>query len=190
VPPKSDRSSHSAKPQAFWIESLKTVGMSMMLAFGVRTFAAQAYYIPSGSMEPTLQIDDKIMVDKVSYRLRLPSRGDIVVFQPPQSAIKECGASNTHDVWVKRVIGLPGDKVEVKNRKVLVNDSSLSERYLAQKPSYQWGPAVVPKNSYLVLGDNRQNSCDGHYWGFLPQERLLGRAFVRYWPLNRAGVLK
>ncbi len=140
--PKSKRINHSAKPQAFWVESLKTVGMSIMLAFGVRTFAAQAYFIPSGSMEPTLQIDDKIMVDKVSYHLRLPSRGDIVVFQPPESAITECGASNTHDVWVKRIIGLPGDKVEVKDKKVLVNGYSLSESYIAQKPSYI-NPAII-----------------------------------------------
>lgn len=189
MPPKSGRKHRSPSPQAFWVEGLKTVGMSLMLAFGVRTFAAQAYFIPSGSMEPTLQIDDKILVDKVSYRFRLPSRGEIVVFQPPARAITECGATNTHDVWIKRVIGLPGDKVEVKNRQVLVNGRSLSERYIARKATYQWGPVIVPKGSYLVLGDNRQNSCDGHYWGFLLKDRIVGRAVVRYWPLTRTGIL-
>jgi signal peptidase I len=188
--PKSNRKRQPSKPQKLWIEGLQTIGMSLLLAFGVRTFAAQAYFIPSGSMEPTLQIDDKIMVDKVSYRFKLPQRGDIVVFQPPERVIAECGAPNTHDAWIKRVIGLPGDKVEVKGRRVLVNNHSLSESYIAQKPAYQWGPAIVPQGSYLVFGDNRNNSCDGHTWGFLPQNRLIGHAFIRYWPLNRVGALK
>jgi signal peptidase I len=186
--PQSKRRNSSTKSESVWIESLKTVGMSVMFAFGLRTFAAQAYYIPSGSMEPTLQIDDKIVVDKVSYHFRLPRRGEIVVFQPPELAIRQCGALNTHDAWVKRIIGIPGDKVEVQNHQVLINEHLVRESYISQRPSYKWGPAIVPKGSYLVLGDNRQNSCDGHYWGFLPQDRLVGRAFVRYWPPARFGV--
>ncbi len=187
---KSNRKKQPSKPQKLWIEGLQTIGMSLLFAFGIRTFAAQAYFIPTGSMEPTLQIDDKIMVDKVSYRFKLPQRGDIVVFQPPKRAIAECGAPNPHDAWIKRVIGLPGDKVEVKDRQVLVNNRSLSEGYIAQQPAYQWGPKIVPQGSYLVFGDNRNNSCDSYTWDFLSQDRLIGHAFVRYWPLDRVGALK
>lgn len=140
-------------------------------------------------MEPTLQINDRLMVDKLSYRFKSPQRGDIVVFTPPKAALAACGVpQNSNDSWVKRAIGLPGDKVEVKGETVYVNDRPLQEPYIASKPQYQLKIAVPP-NTYLVLGDNRNNSCDGHVWGFLPRNQIIGRAFVEYWPLNRIGGL-
>lgn len=152
---------------------------------GVRTFVAEARYIPSGSMEPTLQINDKLIVDKISYDFSSPHRGDIIVFNPT----KILQAENYHDAFIKRIIGLPGEKVAVKNGKVYINESPLKENYIEAKPNYQWGPVVVPANSYLVLGDNRNNSYDSHYWGFVPRNKIVGRAILRFWPLNRIGEI-
>jgi signal peptidase I len=188
--PKRNQNLQQPNSENFWLEGFKTIGLSLFLAFGIRTFAAGAYFIPSGSMEPTLQINDRLMVDKVSYHFKKPQRGDIIVFWPPDDTIATCGLPRrSPDPWIKRVIGLPGDKIEVKEGYVYINSHPLQENYIAGKPQYLWGPEVVPRNSYLVLGDNRNNSCDGHYWGFVSRDRIVGRATVRFWPLNRIGVL-
>ncbi|PSB21294.1 signal peptidase I [Phormidesmis priestleyi ULC007] len=168
-----------------WFEGLKTIGLSAILAIGIRQFVAEARYIPSGSMLPTLQINDRLIVDKLSYRFNTPQRGDIVVFSPTSTLEKQ----NFHDAFIKRVIGLPGDKVEVKGGRVYVNDQALRENYIEEDPQYQWGPQTVPPGSYLVLGDNRNNSYDSHYWGFVPREKIIGRAIVRFWPPNRVGEI-
>ncbi len=188
--PRPNRNVQPPNHENFWLEALKTVGLSLFLAFGIRAGVAQSFFIPSGSMKPTLQINDRLMVDKLSYHFTNPQRGDIVVFMPPNDATAMCGiAQKSHDAWIKRVIGLPGEKIAVKGGRVYVNAHPLRENYIAQLPQYQWGPVTVPPSSYLVLGDNRNNSCDGHYWGFLPRENLVGRAFIRYWPLERVGQL-
>jgi len=168
-----------------WIEGIKTIGLSLLLAFGIRTFIAEARYIPSGSMEPTLQINDRLIIDKVGYRFGDPERGDIVVFDPTDTLLQQ----NFRDAFIKRVIGLPGETVEVKGGRVFVNGRPLEEDYIAAKPDYQWGPEVVPEAAYLVLGDNRNSSYDSHYWGFVPRDRIIGRAVVRFWPLERAGTI-
>lgn len=167
------------------IEGLKTISLSLLLALGIRTFVAEARYIPSGSMEPTLQINDKLIIDKISYDFSPPQRGDIIVFNPTETLQEE----NFHDAFIKRVIGLPGEKVEVKNGKVYINNKPLTENYIKAKPNYQWGPVVVPANSYLVLGDNRNNSYDSHYWGFVPRNKIVGKAILRFWPINRIGEI-
>jgi signal peptidase I len=187
--PKRKRNSQEPNSENLWIEGLKTIGLSIFLAFGIRTFAAGAYFIPSGSMEPTLEINDRLMVDKVSYHFTKPHRGDIVVFWPPDETIAACGLpQKSDDPWIKRVIGLPGEKVEIKEGRVFINEHPLQENYIAGKPKYVWGPEVVPKDSYLVLGDNRNNSCDSHYWGFVRRDRIIGRATVRFWPVGRIGL--
>lgn len=168
-----------------WIEGIKTVGLSAILAFGIRTFVAEARYIPSGSMLPTLQINDRLIIDKVSYHFTAPQRGDIVVFQPTD----ELRRQNFKDAFIKRIIGLPGDTVEVKDSTVYVNNSPLEEDYLQDYPNYQWGPETVPPDQYLVLGDNRNNSYDSHMWGFVPRDHIIGRAAVRFWPLGRMGLV-
>lgn len=169
-----------------WVEGLKTVGLSVLFAFGIRIGVAQSFFIPSGSMKPTLKIDDRLMVDKVSYHFQNPQRGDIVVFSPPNAATAQCGLQQDfHDFFIKRIIGLPGEKIEVKGGRVYVNDRPLRENYIANEPLYQWGPVIVPSSSYLVLGDNRNNSCDSHLWGFVPQDHIVGRAVVRFWPFDR-----
>lgn len=186
---RAENSAPNDKPQQKdenpWLEGLKTIGLSAVLAIGIRQFVAEARYIPSGSMLPTLQINDRLIVDKLSYRFNIPQRGDIVVFSPTSTLEKQ----NFHDAFIKRVIGLPGDKVEVKGGRVYVNDQALRENYIEEDPQYQWGPQTVPTGSYLVLGDNRNNSYDSHYWGFVPREKIIGRAVVRFWPPNRLGEI-
>ncbi len=186
---RAENSAPNDKPQQKdenpWLEGLKTIGLSAVLAIGIRQFVAEARYIPSGSMLPTLQINDRLIVDKLSYRFNIPQRGDIVVFSPTSTLEKQ----NFHDAFIKRVIGLPGDKVEVKGGRVYVNDQALRENYIEEDPQYQWGPQTVPTGAYLVLGDNRNNSYDSHYWGFVPREKIIGRAIVRFWPPNRLGEI-
>ena len=166
-----------------WVEGIKTIVLSAFLAFGIRSFVAEARYIPSGSMEPTLQINDRLIIDKLSYKFKALERGDIVVFSPTEALKKQ----NFKDAFIKRVIGLPGDKVQVKGKLVYVNDKPLREKYIEDAPNYDYGPVTVPANQYLVLGDNRNNSYDSHYWGFVPHDNIIGRAVVRFWPINRVG---
>lgn len=195
-----------------WIGELgRTIALSIVLSLGIRTFVAEARWIPTGSMLPTLQINDKLIIDKVSYRLHSPQRGDIVVFMPPNTA-KVCSqlvqpspngeavdpwnvdpnkpeVPEIKDAYIKRLIGLPGDKIQVKQGKVYINNQALSEEYIADSPNYELGPITVPPNSYVMLGDNRNNSCDSHMWGFVPKDHIIGRAVVRFWPPNRIGEL-
>ncbi|MGC1396137.1 MAG: signal peptidase I [Coleofasciculaceae cyanobacterium] len=168
-----------------WTEALKTIALSAVLAFGIRSFVAEARYIPSGSMLPTLQINDRLIIDKISYNFRKPDRGDIIVFNPTDTLKQQ----NFKDAFIKRLIGLPGDKVEVKEGKVYVNNQLLKENYIEEKPNYNFGPVTVPPDQFLVLGDNRNNSYDSHYWGFVPRDRIIGRAVVRFWPPNRLGEI-
>lgn len=183
-------------------EAFKTIALSALLAFGIRTFVAEARFIPSGSMLPTLKVHDRLIIDKVSYRFDEPDRGDIVVFHPTD----ELRRQEFKDAFIKRVIGLPGDRVEVRDCKVadeeneifqdcqvFVNGQIIEEDYIQEEPDYQWQPEDlnlperVPEDSYLVLGDNRNNSYDSHFWGYVPREKIIGRAVVRFWPPNRIG---
>jgi len=170
-----------------WIEGLKTIGLSAILAFGIRQIVAEARYIPSESMLPTLEVNDRLIVEKISYRFNDPQRGDIVVFWPTERLKQE--NPSLKDAFIKRVIGLPGETIEVQGGRVYVNGQPLRENYIAAEPEYQWGPEVVPEDSYLVLGDNRNNSYDSHFWGYVPRDNIIGRAAVRFWPPGRVGEL-
>jgi signal peptidase I len=187
--PQPEATALTPKSENPWLETVKTIGLSVFLAVGIRTFVAEARYIPSGSMLPTLQINDRLIVDKISYRFSNPSRGDIVVFNPTAQLERE----KYKDAFIKRVIGLPGDRIEVKSGKVYINGKVLNENYLDEAPHYNWSSTAltpdgkVPEGHYLVLGDNRNNSYDSHYWGFVPKDKIVGRAVVRFWPINRAG---
>jgi signal peptidase I len=175
----------------------KTIGLALVLALGIRTFVAEARYIPSGSMLPTLQINDRLIVDKISYRFSEPKRGDIIVFNLTD-ALKQ-RLKNEKDLestaFIKRIIGLPGDRVQVKQGKVYINGKTISEQYLGEAARYEWssseltadGSGKVPSDNYLVLGDNRNQSNDSRYWGFVPRAKIVGKAAVRFWPINRAG---
>nr|WP_326520799.1 signal peptidase I [Leptothoe spongobia] len=184
-----NQTSKDSKDTNIWIESLQTIGLSVVLALGIRQFVAEARYIPTGSMEPTLQVNDRLVVEKISYHLTVPKRGDIVVFWPPEEITP---AGKPRNAFIKRVIGLPGDTVEVANGKVLINDEPIDEKYIKSPPNYPWGPTTVPEGNYLVFGDNRNNSVDSHAWPrpFLPEDQIIGKAVVRFWPPNRIGLLK
>ena len=179
------QSIHKAPPKTEhpWKEAAQTVTLSLFLAFGIRTYVAEARYVPTGSMEPTIEINDRFMMDKLSYRLRDPNRGDIVVFTPPKALLEQ----NMKDNLVKRLIGLPGDRVEIKNGQVFINGTILTESYTKETTQYDMPMVTVPDHQYLMLGDNRNNSYDSHYWGFVPRENIIGRAWVRYYPFDRLG---
>lgn len=150
--------------------------------------------VPSESMAPTLQIDDRLFVRR-SHAYR-PAMGDIVVFTPTAQALDGLPEGdlpeneNTEDwLYVKRVVGLPGQQISVKDGLVYVGDRPLAESYIQAAPAYDWGPETVPENSYFVLGDNRNNSSDSHVWGYVPEANILGRAYKIYWPSDRVQPL-
>ncbi|MFQ4146472.1 signal peptidase I, partial [Chlorogloeopsis sp. ULAP02] len=199
----SDNNS-SQKPDNSWIAELgRTIVLSIVLALGIRTFVAEARWIPSGSMEPTLHGSpnqweaDKIIVDKLSYKFSNPQRGDIVVFSPT----KELQEEQYQDAFIKRIVGLPGERIEIRNGKVYINNQPLQEnQYLASsqrtvtdvctsgpQPPFLSKPVTIPPDSYLVLGDNRGSSYDSRCWGVVPRENIIGRAVLRFWPLNHIG---
>ena len=178
-------------PENPWVEAAKTLGLSLMLAFGIRQFVAEPRYIPSESMVPTLEINDRLIVEKISYLFHPPERGDIIVFSPPAAVSQACGGSAniSQEAFIKRVIGLPGDKVEVRDGTVFINSQPLSEPYIAEPPRNVTKPQLVPPNSYFVMGDNRNNSCDSRYWGEVPRQNIIGHATFRFFPFNRIGGL-
>lgn len=182
--PKTESASSE---ENFWVELRNILVLSVVLAFGIRHFVAEARYIPSESMLPTLEINDRLIVEKISYHFNEPQRGDIVVFRPTDG-IRQA-EPNFKDALIKRIVGLPGETVAVRDGSVFINGQALVETYIQELPNYEWGPQVVPDGAYLVLGDNRNNSYDSHFWGFVPRQNLIGRAAVRVWPLDRLGSL-
>ncbi len=184
-----NRESPSKPPQSvrgYVLEAVEILVIAVAIAFGIRTFIAEARYIPSGSMLPTLKIDDRLMVEKITYYFRRPERGDIIVFNPTDRLIEQ----KFRDAFIKRVIGVPGDKIEVKEGKVFVNDQPLVEDYILEPPSRNSPPMIVPPDQYFVMGDNRNSSYDSRFWGAVPRDRIIGKASFRFWPLNCLGELK
>ncbi|MDR0476505.1 MAG: signal peptidase I [Desulfobulbaceae bacterium] len=160
----------------------------------INSFGVQAFKIPSGSMLPTLQIGDHLFVNRFIYGLRLPftgkllvpisepKRGDVVVFRFPKDPSTD---------YIKRVVGLPGDTVEIRDKLVYINGAQATDPHahftdgmipdIARGPRDEFGPVQVPKGSFFVMGDNRDNSYDSRFWGFVPEENILGKAFIIYW---------
>ncbi len=153
-------------------EVVETVVLTLLIFFLVRTLI-QNFRIEGSSMEPNLHDGQYLIINKIVYRFYPHERGDIVVFQFPRNPKRD---------FIKRVVGLPGEKVEVKQGKVLINDQELEEPYAPKTSSYSWGPALVGENELFVLGDNRNNSSDSHSWGMLPQDKVVGKAWISYWP--------
>jgi signal peptidase I len=185
TPDRSPRQSPPPRQENPWVETAKTVGLSVFFALGIHTFVARAYYIPSESMVPTLAVNDRLLVDRVTYKFSRPQHGDIVVFDPPQVLQEQ----KYKDAFIKRLIGLPGDTIEVKDGKLYINGKAIAESYINEAPNYRYGPIRVPNDRYLVLGDNRNNSYDSHFWGFVPADKIVGKAIVRFWPPNRLSPL-
>jgi signal peptidase I len=158
------------------------IAVAFLLSLVIRNYVIDTRIVPSGSMLPTIQLQDRLIVDRVFYKGDSFKRGDIIVFQAPETAMED------KDL-VKRLIGLPGEKVEIKNGKVFIGDKALNEPYVESPPDYDYGPITVPPDSYFMLGDNRSASKDSHVWGFLPSDKILGRVWIRYWPANSFGPL-
>jgi signal peptidase I len=168
-------------------DNARLVIVALAIALVVRVFIAEPRYIPSPSMMPTLAVGDRLLIEKVSYHLQPPSRGDIVVFEPPPQ-LQDYGYS-AGQAFIKRVIGLPGDTVQVSQGKVFINGQALIERYILEAPEYEMLPVRVPTGSLFMMGDNRNDSNDSHVWGFLPIQNAIGRAAFRFWPLDKVGVM-
>lgn len=154
-------------------------GGALLVAFVIKTFLLQAFYIPSLSMAPTLKVNDRVLVNKLSYDLHDVHRGDLVVFESPPNE-----GSQTKDL-IKRVIGLPGETVESRDGHILINGQVLAEPYLG--PDVTTGPLekiTVPPEHLWVMGDNRPNSRDSRFFGAIPESLVIGRAFIRVWPVT------
>lgn len=169
-------------------ENVQILSIALLISLLIRVFVAEPRYIPSDSMLPTLVVGDRLVVEKVSYSFNPPKTGDIIVFQPPQ--ILQTRGYSKDQAFIKRIIGLPGETIDIKNGRVYLNDRPLPEDYIADLPDYPWGgPVQVPAGKYFVMGDNRNNSNDSHIWGFLPEQNIIGHAVFRFWPLDRIGLL-
>ncbi|HSB61211.1 MAG TPA: signal peptidase I [Vicinamibacteria bacterium] len=201
----SDKAAPPSPPRSVPREYLESIVVAVVLALFIRTFAVQAFKIPTGSMETNLLIGDHLLVNKLVYSPSLTpaesallgkkevQRGHVVVFKYPEDPSRD---------FIKRVIGLPGETVQIKNKQVYIDGKPLDEPYVRftepplrpDDPEYglrgegargdNWGPEVVPEGKLLVLGDNRDNSKDSRFWGFLPRDQVKGRALLVYWSHN------
>ncbi|MFZ5825489.1 MAG: signal peptidase I [Bacillota bacterium] len=163
--------------------------VALLLALVIRAEVAEARKVPTPSMAPTVLPGDRLLAEKLLYRFTGPKRGDIVVFSPPFAA--ETGYVGEFlglgDDYLKRVIALPGETVEVRAGRVLIDGVPLEEPYLLAAPRYTLPPMTVPEGRLFVLGDNRNHSYDSHLWGLLDAESVHSRAVFRFWPLGRIG---
>ncbi len=173
-----------SKSNALW-ENLQILAVALVLALLVRAYVAEPRFIPSDSMVPTLQVGDRLVVEKISYHLHAPKLGDIVVFDPPPQLQQQ--GYKRDQAFIKRIIGQPGQTVAVKNSQVFVDNQPLQEPYIAESPDYLMNAVVIPEDMFFVMGDNRNNSNDSHVWGFLPKANIIGRAWLRFYPFDRLG---
>ncbi len=175
------------------IKDFKNLFIWIIIALIIRWQVIEPRWIPSGSMLPTLQIQDKILVEKLTPKITSLSnlsklKNKIIVFNVPEQLIE---AGYESDIaLIKRVIGVPGDKIEVKEGNLYLNDVAQNNYISDRNINYSTGPYIVPENSLWVMGDNRNNSMDSHIWGFLPYEKVIGKAIFRYWPLNNIGPIQ
>ena len=185
--------------QKMLLEYLEALAVALVLAFVIRTFVVQAFKIPSGSMLDTLLIGDHLLVNKFLYGTRIPftdkvvmpiedpQRGDVIVFEFPEDTTKD---------FIKRIIGVPGDVVEMKDKVLYRNGEQLVEPYIKHTdPGMQarrdnFGPITVPAGKYFAMGDNRDESYDSRFWGFVDKEKIRGKAWVIYWSWDGPGDIR
>ena len=178
APPAADPAPGGLTGRGRRREVLETALLTVVIFFVVN-YTTGRYRIDGDSMEPTMHNREYVIINKVSYKIGQPQRGDIIVFEYPRSPDRD---------FIKRIIGLPGDTVDIRNGAVFVNGAKLTEVYIADAPLYSSTWTVEPAQ-YFVLGDNRNNSSDSHSWGLLPAENIIGKAWVTYWPITDWGIV-
>jgi len=178
--PDSGQAPHNGRPAwlTFLTETIQTIVLAVVLYFLIDSVIARVR-VENISMLPTLQPGEFILVNKLAYKLSDIRGGDIIIFHFPQDPREE---------YIKRVIGVPGDVINVQNNNVFVNNRALTEPYISAAPQYT-GSWTVPQGQVFVLGDNRNQSSDSHSWGFVPVENVVGKALVIYWPFDQAKIL-
>ena len=199
---KSGKSGHNSL-----VELVIIVVVALGLALGIQAFLVKPFRIPSESMVPTLEVGQRVLVDRVSFRFSNPDRGDIVVFKPPHGAdLNACGVRHPSDQpcpketpersdtnFIKRVVGLPGDHLKVLEGSVYINGKRQKESFARLDP--ECGTCnlpleiTIPEDHYYMMGDNRGQSADSREWGPVPKKWMIGRAFMTYWPPGRIGLL-
>ncbi|MCH7615359.1 MAG: signal peptidase I [Nitrospinae bacterium] len=216
-PPTEKRHTDSQTKKSIWREYTEAIIIAMILAFTIRVFFVQAFKIPSGSMIPSLQIGDHILVNKMAYGIQLPQdckfdisfppmtcystnlliefdnpdRGDVIVFRYPEDEEKD---------FIKRIVGLPGDTIKIRNKVIYVNGKQLDDQDWTQRidpgildgritPRDNLDPLTVPPDSYFVMGDNRDQSLDSRFWGYVQKHKIKGRAFLVYWSWKGQGSI-
>jgi signal peptidase I len=198
-PPDADpNESRASEAWAFLKELPFLVVGALIVAVLVKSFLIQVFWIPSGSMKDTLQIGDRVIVNKLAYRIGEPSRGDVVVFEPEtlereslvskvtRNLLESVGLRTPQSDLIKRIIGLPGDTIELRDNRVYINGAPLDEPYLPPDiRNDDFGPEVVPVGHYFVMGDNRSSSRDSRVFGPIAGDRIVGRAFAVVWPPSR-----
>ena len=175
APDPSETAGHPAQRQTLWglfFELFETSAPAFVIALLINFFLAQATYVHGHSMEPSLYTDQRLIVEKVSYRLHPPHRGDIVVVDVDTSDVP----------LIKRVVGLPGETVVIRESGVMIDGVPLQEDYLSDISQRDYGPTIVPAEHVFVLGDNRNASNDSRYFGAVSFDRIIGRAWLSYWP--------
>jgi signal peptidase I len=163
---------------------LREIGITILIAIAVFVclrLTVQSYTVVMSSMEPNFQEGECIMVNKVSYHSSGPQRGEVIVFDPP---------FESQYPFIKRVIGLPGETVEIKDEKVFIDGIPLEEEYIMAPPNYTMPVTEIPEDEYFVLGDNRNNSNDSHNGWTVPRDKIIGKAWFAYWPPSKWGIVK
>ncbi|PWH16358.1 MAG: signal peptidase I [Ardenticatenia bacterium] len=160
-------------------EILETIVLTLVIFFVIQMLVRN-FRVVGTSMEPNLHNGQYLIIDKISYRFSDPQVGDVVVFEPPNRPGED---------YVKRIIGLPGQLVEIRNGQVFIDNKPLEEPYTVRRGSYSMEPRLVGPDEYFVLGDNRDSSSDSHMWGMLPRANIVGRAWISYWPPSSWGLI-
>ena len=185
-------------PVRVTIDWIVTIVGAIAIVLAVKAYVVNPYRIPSSSMEPTLhcakpasgceaRFSDRVLANRLVYRWRKPERGDIIVFQVPQLAVERCGAGG---VFVKRLIVLPGETWRMENGTVYIDGKRLVEPYIRseRRGNDTRAARTVPNDQYVMMGDNRTQSCDSRTWGPVPRKNLIGEVFAVYWPPNRISL--